>query len=144
MKILMLNGPNLGRLGLRDPAVYGSETLADVVARVEKVVTDDGHVLHHRQSNHEGDLLDFLHAHQDDASAIIINPAGLTAVGHSLRDGIADAGLPTVVVHISNPAARPAPWAREDIFAPQATAVVAGAGTLGYVWAAQLLCQQLA
>ena len=132
MRVLLINGPNMDRLGKRAPDVYGRQTLADVVAGIEVLAAGLGSSIEHIQSNHEGELLDWLHEREDDADALVINPAGLTEIGQPLRDAILDAGLRVVVVHVSNPAARPSPWKREDIFAPCAETVIAGAGTWGY------------
>ena len=129
---LLLNGPNLNRLGRRQPDVYGSRTLDMITDELVAHAGDMGVTLTHRQSNHEGDLLDVLHEHADTTDAVIINPAGLTSHGISLRDGLADAALPVGVVHVSNYHARDAPWPRRDIFVPLATVVVAGLGTSGY------------
>jgi 3-dehydroquinate dehydratase-2 len=137
--VVLLNGPNLNRLGVRDPSVYGSERLDDVVARLQGHAESSGFRILHRQSNHEGDLIDHLHENIATAGGVICNPAGLTNYGASLRDALADAGLPLVVVHISNYLARPAPWAREDIFAPIATACIIGMGVGGYFAALEFL-----
>ena len=134
-KLLALQGPNLNRLGRRDPAIYGALTLADVQQAMTQHAAKRGADIDHVQSNSEGTLLDWLHERQDDADAIIVNPAGLTAVGHPLRDALCDARLPLAVVHISNLHARPEPWRREDIFAPHASIYVAGGGWKGYLWA---------
>lgn len=143
LKLLALQGPNLNRLGRRDPATYGSLTLAQVQKEMTRHAAQRGAKIDHVQSNWEGALLDWLHERQDAADAIIVNPAGLTAVGHPLRDALADAALPLAVVHISNPAARPAPWRRDDIFAPIATVCISGAGWKGYLWAIDGLVDRL-
>jgi 3-dehydroquinate dehydratase-2 len=132
MRVLIINGPNLNRLGRRRPDVYGTATLEQVIDEASEVAATLGIDVAHVQSNHEGELVDWLHDHQDEADAAVINPAGLTEVGHPLRDALADSELDVVVVHISNPAARPEPWRRTDIFAPIARTVIAGAGTYGY------------
>lgn len=132
MLVLLLNGPNLNRLGRRRPEVYGTQTLEEVTSALAEHAAGRAADLLHRQSNHEGDLLDFLHQHVDAADAIICNPAGLTSGGVSLRDGLADADLPLAVVHLSNFMARPAPWPREDLFQPLARLYVAGLGAAGY------------
>ena len=143
LKLLALQGPNLNRLGRRDPATYGSRTLAQVQEEMTRHAAKRGATVDHFQSNWEGALLDWLHERQDGADAIIINPAGLTAVGHPLRDALADAALPLAIVHISNPSARPAPWRRDDIFAPLAAICVSGAGWKGYLWAIDGLIDRL-
>ena len=135
LKLLALQGPNLDRLGRRDPTTYGSLTLARVQEAMTEHAAKRGAEIDHVQSNWEGALLDWLHERQDAADAIIVNPAGLTAVGHPLRDALCDAALPLAVVHISNLHARPAPWRRDDIFAPIASVYIAGAGWMGYLWA---------
>lgn len=135
LNLLALQGPNLNRLGKRDPKIYGTLTLANVQEAMTRHAAERGAVVDHVQSNSEGDLLDWLHERQDGANGIIVNPAGLTAVGHPLRDALYDAGLPVAVVHISNLHARPEPWRRDDIFAPLASIYIAGAGWTGYLWA---------
>lgn len=135
LKLLALQGPNLNRLGRRDPGTYGSLTLARVQEEMTLHAAQRGAEIAHVQSNSEGALLDWLHERQDSADAIIVNPAGLTAIGHPLRDALCDAALPLAVVHISNLHARPVPWRREDIFAPHASIYIAGAGWKGYLWA---------
>lgn len=135
LKILALQGPNLNRLGRRDPATYGSLTLARVQEEMTRHAAKRGAEIAHVQSNWEGALLDWLHERQDAADAIIINPAGLTAIGQPLRDALCDAALPLAVVHISNLHARAEPWRRDDIFASIASIYIAGAGWKGYLWA---------
>ena len=135
IKLLALQGPNLNRLGRRDPETYGSLSLARVQEEMTRHAAKRGAEITHVQSNSQGTLLDWLHARQDDADAVIINPAGFTAIGDPLRDALCDAALPLAVVHISNLHARPAPWRRDDIFAPIASIYIAGAGWKGYLWA---------
>ena len=132
MLVVVLNGPNLNRLGRRAPEQYGRQTLAEIVDGLGEQAAARGADLVHRQSNHEGELLDFLHEHVDAAASVLCNPAGLTSYGVSLRDGLADAGLPLAVVHMTNFLARPAPWPRDDIFQPLARFYVAGLGAAGY------------
>jgi 3-dehydroquinate dehydratase II len=132
MRFLLLNGPNLNRLGRREPDTYGARTLAEIVSELTAHAKSRGVELLHEQSNHEGALLDFLHEHVDEASAVICNPGGLTSCGTSLRDALADAQLPLGVVHLSSFMARPAPWPREDIFQPLAEVYTCGLGPDGY------------
>lgn len=133
--VLLVNGPNLNRLGLRDPSVYGTKTLREIVVGLEEQARESGWQMFSTQSNHEGHLIDWIQEHQDSADALILNPAGLTDCGSSLRDCIHDAALPTAVVHISNLYSRPPPWRRTDIFAPLATCYIAGCGPEGYGYA---------
>lgn len=105
-RILVLNGPNLNLLGTREPDVYGSTTLDDIADELADLAKDLGATVDCRQSNQEGQLLDWLHDARDSFDGVVINPGGLTHTSVSLRDGIAAAGLPTVEVHISNTHAR--------------------------------------
>ncbi len=105
-RVLVLHGPNLNLLGTREPDVYGSTTLDDIARELDDLASDLGATVECRQSNQEGQLIDWLHDARDSFDGVVINPGGLTHTSVSLRDGIAAAGLPTVEVHISNTAAR--------------------------------------
>jgi 3-dehydroquinate dehydratase II len=105
-RVLVLNGPNLNLLGAREPDVYGSTTLDDIAEELADLGSDLGATVEFRQSNQEGQLIDWLHEARDSFDGIVINPGGLTHTSVSLRDGIAAAGLPTIEVHISNTPAR--------------------------------------
>ena len=105
-RVLVLNGPNLNLLGTREPDVYGATTLADIEQALNDLAKDLGATVDCRQSNQEGQLIDWLHDARDSFDGVVINPGGLTHTSVSLRDGIAAAGLPTVEVHISNTQAR--------------------------------------
>ena len=105
-RVLVLNGPNLNLLGTREPDVYGSTTLDDIAEELADLGSDLGATVEFKQSNQEGQLIDWLHAARDTYDGVLINPGGLTHTSVSLRDGISAAGLPTVEVHISNTAAR--------------------------------------
>ncbi len=132
MRILLVNGPNLNRLGRRDPTVYGHETLADVEAKFASRARELGAETRTFQSNGEGELIDFLQREADDADGIVINPGALTHYGYSLRDALVDTGIPVVEVHISNVHARER-FRRQSIIAPIARGQVAGLGVQGYV-----------
>lgn len=123
--------------------MYGSERLEGVVENLQGQAEALGLRILHRQSNHEGDLVDHLHDSLATAGGVICNPAGITSYGASLRDALADSGLPLVIVHISNYLARPAPWVRDDIFAPIATACVIGLGVDGYSTALDFLVKRM-
>ena len=105
-RILVLNGPNLNLLGTREPDVYGATTLDDIELGLQDLAKDLGATIECRQSNQEGQLIDWLHDARDTFDGVVINPGGLTHTSVSLRDGIAAMGLPTVEVHISNTQAR--------------------------------------
>ncbi len=102
MKILFLNGPNLNLLGTREPAVYGHATLADVEAMIRKRAVILGVETDFRQSNSEGELIDWIHAARNQVSAIVINAGGLTHTSVALRDAIAGVAIPTIEIHLSN------------------------------------------
>ena len=105
-RVLVLNGPNLNLLGTREPDVYGATTLDDIELALRDLAKDLGATIECRQSNQEGQLIDWLHDARDSFDGVVINPGGLTHTSISLRDGISATGLPTVEVHISNTQAR--------------------------------------
>lgn len=130
--ILVLNGPNLDKLGTREPHLYGSDTLADVVARLERLAAELGSAIDARHSNHEGDLIDWLHgAAAAGCSGVIINPGGLSHTSVSLRDAITAAALPVVEVHVSNIHGRE-PFRQHSLTAGACLGSIAGLGTAGY------------
>jgi len=102
MKLLLLNGPNLNLLGTREPEVYGKDTLADVDALLAELAAELGAQVDCHQSNHEGELIDWLHAARTRVDGVLINPGGLTHTSVALRDAIASIDLPCVEVHLSN------------------------------------------
>ena len=106
-KVLILNGPNLNRLGQREPDIYGADTLDDIAARLHAQAGALGVGVDLRQSNHEGHLIDWLHEAADtDVHAVILNAGGFTHTSVALRDAIAAIPTPVIEVHLSNPAAR--------------------------------------
>jgi len=131
MKIAVLHGSNLNRLGKRNPAKYGHATLADITADVDKTAAELGVAVAHLQSNSEATLIDFIHENQDDWDGIVINPAGFSSAGYPLLDAVRDTELPFAVIHISQWHAIDAKE-RVDIFASTAAVYVAGAGWRGY------------
>lgn len=102
MNILILHGPNLNLLGMREPEVYGKETLADINGMLQSIASREGVELRIEQSNHEGALIDALHAARTWADGVIINPGAFTHYSYALRDGIASIEKPTIEVHLSN------------------------------------------
>jgi 3-dehydroquinate dehydratase-2 len=141
MHVGVLNGPNLNRLGKRQPDRYGTHTLADIVTDLEETADRLGIRVSQFQSNHEGALLDWLHRHQEDLDALIVNPAGLTPYGRPLYDALCDTGLPVVVVHLSQ-LYRYYGAETQDLFREMAKAYIAGLGWRGYRVALEYLHEQ--
>lgn len=133
MKILVLNGPNLNRLGKRQPEVYGTTTLADIEDGLRKRAEDAGVDIAFVQSNHEGELIDAVHEAADNSWPVIINPGGFTHTSVALRDALVELqdGPGFIEVHISNVHARE-PFRHHSYLSPIATGVIAGLGTAGY------------
>lgn len=132
LKILVLNGPNLGRLGKREPSIYGNRTLDDILDELERTAAGLTAKIEGRQSNHEGDLLDWIGTAQEEGFAgILINPGAYTHTSYALYDAIKGCGLSVVEVHISNPEARES-FRRESRVAPACLGKVAGFGPASY------------
>jgi 3-dehydroquinate dehydratase-2 len=129
--VLLLSGPNLDLLGEREPAIYGTETLADHVARAEAAATRHGIEFEHLQSNHEGELVEAVHAARGRADALVVNAGALSHTSWSLHDAVAAFEGPVVELHLSNPAARE-PFRHTSVLAPVASGLIAGFGGLGY------------
>jgi 3-dehydroquinate dehydratase-2 len=143
MKLLLLNGPNLNLLGTREPEVYGRATLADIEATLQREAAERGATLATFQSNHEGALIDRIHAARPEGIGfILINPGGLTHTSVALRDAVAAAGLPVVEVHVTNPAARE-PFRHTSFTSAAALGVVQGFGPESYGLALRGLAQVL-
>jgi len=130
-KVLVLNGPNLNMLGTREPQVYGSETLADVEADCRGVGEALGLAVECRQSNWEGQLIDWIHAARSEFDAIVINPGGLTHTSVSLRDALSAYGGPVIEVHISNIHRREA-FRHVSYVSAIAVGMICGLGVEGY------------
>ena len=138
MRILVINGPNLNLLGRREPGVYGQDTLADIHARLERRAVELGVDALPFQSNHEGALIDFLHAHIDDADGAILNPGGYTHTSVALRDAVAAMPFPVIEVHLSNVYAREE-FRHHSLIAPVARGHIVGLGPYGYIAALEAL-----
>jgi 3-dehydroquinate dehydratase II len=138
MRILVLNGPNLNTLGRRDPELYGSMTLDQILERLRERARDRGVEIACLQSNHEGSLIDFLQAEAGSADGIIINAGALSHYGYALRDALEDTRKPVVDVHISNIYRREVHRQR-SILAEVARGQIAGLGWRGYIAALDLL-----
>ena len=102
MKILIINGPNLNLLGIREPDIYGSESLSDIENWLNDQPEADGHSITWFQSNHEGELIDFIHGAMGNVGGIVINPGAFTHYSYAIRDAIAAINVPTVEVHLSD------------------------------------------
>ena len=135
MNVLVLHGPNLNLLGTREPAVYGSATLADIDRELTQIATEAGSRLETLQSNHEGVLIDRVHAARGDGTEfIVINPGGFTHTSVALRDAFAAVAIPFVEVHLSN-IHRREPFRHHSYFSDLAEGVICGLGAQGYTLA---------
>jgi 3-dehydroquinate dehydratase II len=132
VRVLVLNGPNLGRLGRREPDIYGTTTYADLVGLCEGWGRELGLDVEVRQTNHEGELLDWLNAAADEGTPVVLNAAAWTHYSYALFDACAQLTAPLVEVHISDPAKRPEVFRHSSVVAPHAALVVAGEGVQGY------------
>ncbi|OFT61344.1 type II 3-dehydroquinate dehydratase [Corynebacterium sp. HMSC05E07] len=132
MTILVLNGPNLNRLGKRQPEIYGSESLGDVEKRVREAAGQEEIIFF--QSNHEGELIEQVHRAADEGWPVIINPGGFTHTSVVLRDALAEVadGAGFVEVHLSNVHAREE-FRQHSYLSPLARGVIAGLGSYGYI-----------
>jgi 3-dehydroquinate dehydratase-2 len=129
--VLLLSGPNLNLLGIREPDIYGSATLDDHVKVATATAAELGMDLEHLQSNHEGDLVTAVHNARGRVAAIIVNAAAMTHYSWSLRDALAAFDGPVVELHLSNTAARES-WRHTSVISPVATGVISGFGGHGY------------
>ncbi len=141
LQVHLLNGPNLGRLGLREPDVYGSTTLAELEAACAAEAERLGVELTCRQTDAEGEMIGWVHRAVDAGAAVVINPAGWTHTSVALRDACAQLGGPLVEVHLSNVHARE-PWRAHSYISPIATAVITGMGPEGYLAALRFVAQR--
>jgi 3-dehydroquinate dehydratase-2 len=133
-RILVLNGPNLNLLGLREPAHYGSQSLPQIVDTLTKQAHEAGVELQHLQSNREYELIEAIHAAYDNVDFIIINPAAFTHTSVALRDALLGVAIPFIEVHLSNVHARE-PFRHHSYLSDKAEGVICGLGAQGYEFA---------
>ena len=134
-KLLVLHGPNLNLLGSREPEIYGTDTLADIDARLAVLASDAGHELQCMQSNGERELIERIHqARSEGVAYIVINPGAFTHTSIALRDAMLAAEIPFIEIHLSNVHAREA-FRQTSYLSDIATAVITGCGAQGYEFA---------
>jgi 3-dehydroquinate dehydratase-2 len=140
--VLLLSGPNLNLLGSREPAVYGTETLADHVAAATRAANEHDLDLEHVQSNAEGALVEAIHAARGRVAGIIVNPGAFTHYAWSIHDALAAFDGPVVELHLSNPQRRE-PWRHTSVVSPVATGTIVGFGGHGYALAVEAIAHLL-
>ncbi|KAF5002921.1 hypothetical protein FDECE_10476 [Fusarium decemcellulare] len=129
--ILLINGPNLNLLGIREPHIYGSTTLDDVVTSARAQAQELSVILEDFESNHEGRIVDKIHKARGNVDAIIINPGAYTHTSVAIRDALLGVGIPFVEIHISNPHTRE-PFRHHSYLCEKSTAIICGMGVHGY------------
>lgn len=142
-RLLVVNGPNLNLLGTREPEIYGSETLEDVVRIAAEAAAAHGFEIRALQSNHEGVLIDAIHDARADCSGIVINPGGLTHTSIALRDALSGVALPVAEVHVSDISARE-DFRQHSFVRDVAVVHVVGEGVRGYGTAVDRLIRVIA
>ncbi|MFT7646916.1 MAG: 3-dehydroquinate dehydratase-2 [Candidatus Poriferisodalaceae bacterium] len=140
--LLLLSGPNLNLLGDREPEIYGTETLLDHVRAASERARSLGYELEHVQSNHEGDLIDAIHAARRRIEAIIINPGAFTHYAWAIHDALAAFDGPVIELHLSDPKRRE-PWRHLSVIEPVAAGSVVGHGAEGYPMAVDLAIEKV-
>lgn len=143
MRVLVLNGPNLGRLGSREPEVYGAVAYDDLVTRCGQWGRELGLEVEVRQSDDEAELVRWLHEAADSGLAVVLNPAAFTHYSYALRDACAQLTGPLVEVHLTNPASREE-FRHSSVIAGVSTGTIAGFGIASYRWALSAVADLLA
>ncbi|PWY89734.1 catabolic 3-dehydroquinase 1 [Aspergillus heteromorphus CBS 117.55] len=139
--ILLLNGPNLNLLGTREPHIYGSTTLPEIESSCATHASTFGATLESFQSNHEGAIVDRIHAARGHVDAIIINPGAYTHTSVAIRDALLGVGIPFVELHVSNVHAREE-WRHKSYFSDKASGIIVGLGVYGYRAAVEYVATQ--
>lgn len=142
-RILVLNGPNLNLLGRREPEIYGTQTLATIEAQTRARAEPLGLDVEFRQSNHEGELVDWIHDAAEHAQGLILNAGALTHSSVALMDAVKGVGLPCVEVHLSNIFQRE-PFRHHSYISPAALGMITGFGPIGYELAVEALAHHIA
>ena len=142
IKIYVLNGPNLNLLGDREPDIYGNVSLKDIENSLSNYAKKNNSEIYFKQSNHEGELIEFVHEASKKASAIIINPAGYSHTSVALLDALLAAKIPIVEVHISN-IFRREDFRHNSYVSKSAIGVISGLGIEGYLYALKFLLDEL-
>ncbi len=141
-KVLIINGPNLNRLGTREPEIYGSVSYADLERTVEEKAVEMGLIVELRQTNSESEIVGWLHEAADSQVPVIMNPAAVTHYSYAIADACAMLVAPLIEVHISNPGAREE-FRHHSVVTPAATGVIAGFGLDSYLLALQAMSRLL-
>ncbi|MDN4175645.1 type II 3-dehydroquinate dehydratase [Nocardioides sp. SOB77] len=141
MRVLVLNGPNLGRLGRRQPEIYGTTTHAELAERCVAWGTELGLEVEVRQTNHEGVMVDWLNEAADERTPVVLNAAAWTHYSYAVLDACAQLEAPLVEVHISDPRQRPEEFRHHSVVTAYAVEVVAGHGVDGYRMALEVLAR---
>jgi 3-dehydroquinate dehydratase-2 len=137
--IFVLNGPNLNLLGVREPHLYGRDTLAQIQDRCEARARAHGFEVDFRQTNHEGELIDWVQAARTQAAGLVLNPAGYGHTSVALLDALRTLDIPILECHLSNPAARES-FRHHSYVSLAATGVICGLGPAGYELAVEAIC----
>ena len=143
LQILVINGPNLNMLGKRETDIYGTITLDQITSDLEKKINDKSLSLDFFQSNHEGEILDFMHKNNNKVDGCIINAGALTHSSTALHDAIKSVDFPCVEVHMSNIYSRKESWRQKSLIAPAVIGTVQGFGEESYKAALELLVQYI-
>ena len=143
LQILVINGPNLNMLGKRETDIYGTRTLDQITSDLEKKINDKSFSLDFFLSNHEGEILDFMHKNNNKVDGCIINAGALTHSSTALHDAIKSVDFPCVEVHMSNIYSRKESWRQKSLIAPAVIGTVQGFGEESYKAALELLVQYI-